>query len=63
MKCKKTAFCCWKDWVNITASIYSNKISVAVSSVQQCYSECASHHCYVNILLMSLSWDAYVSYA
>ncbi len=43
-------------------SIYSNKISAAVSSTQQHYSEHASHHCYVSILLMSLSWDAHISY-
>jgi len=44
-------------------SAYNDEISVAVFSVQQCYSECAPHHCYVSILSIGSPWDTYVSCA
>ncbi len=62
MRCKKMTFCHQKDWVNTITSVCSSRISVAVFSAQQCYSECASCHCCADILLMNLSWDAYISY-
>ena len=43
-------------------SICSNKIFVAVFSMQQYYLKCTSHHCCVSILLTDSSWDTYVSY-
>ncbi len=43
-------------------SIYSSKIFTAVFSAQQHYSEHVSHHCCVDVLLMSLSWDTYISH-
>ena len=49
--------------MNIIIFIYNDKVSAAVFSAQQHYSECASHHYYVNILLMSSSWDTHVSCA
>jgi len=62
-ECKKTTFYYQKDWVNMIASTYSDKISVAVSSMQQYYLECASYYCCVSILSADSSWDTYISYA
>ncbi len=59
--CKKMTFCHWKDWVNTTVSACSSRVSVAVSFVQQYYSECVSHHCCVSILSAGSSWDTYIS--
>ncbi len=63
IRCKKVAFHHWKNWVNIITFTCSSKISVAVSSVQQCYSEHASYCCCVSILLTDLFWDTYISHA
>jgi len=59
--CKKTVFCHWKDWINTIASACSSKVSVAVSFMQQYYSECASCCCCADILLTDSSWDTYIS--
>jgi len=55
VKCEKMIFHYWKDWVNITVSIYSDRISAVISSAQQYYSECASHYYYADILSADLS--------